>query len=157
MRRLIALIPALGLLCAPARAADVSFVRVWPQWHNADTFQSYYEYKHHKELAGKFIVLRSQPWERGGLYFLTRVKNTGAALKGATFVVRVISPESTATRVYSFPAAINGGSHLFEIGLTGTDWEGAKTAPVAWNVELHAADGSVLAGKSSFLWEKPSG
>jgi hypothetical protein len=155
MRPLIALIPALALLGAPARA-DVSFLRVWPQWHDADSFQSYFEYKHHHELDGKFTVLRSQSWERGGLYFLARVKNTGASLRGATFVVRVISPESTATRIFNFSADISGGSQLFEIGLTGTDWAGGKVTPVAWNVELHAADGRVLARESSFLWEKPA-
>ena len=157
MRPLLALLPVLGLLSAQARADDVSFVRVWPQWHEADSFQSLYEYRYHHELDGKWTVFRSQPWERGGFYFLTRVKNTGAALKGATFVVRVISPESTATHVYNFPAEIPGGSQLFEIGLTGTDWAGAKTEPVAWEVELHTADGRVLAQKSSFLWEKPPG
>jgi hypothetical protein len=156
MRRLLALLPVLGLLCAPARADDVSFVRVWPQWHKADSFQSFYEYHYHRELDGGWTVMRSQPWERGGLYFLARVRNKGGPFKGATFVVRIISPESTATRVFSFPAEIPGGSKLFEIGLTGTDWAGAKTEPVAWNVELHTADGRVLAQRSSFLWEKPT-
>ena len=156
MRPLLALLPVLGLLCAPLRAEEVSFVHVWPQWHEADFFQSFYEYKHHHELDGNFIVLRSQPWERGGLYFLTRVKNKGTSFKGAIFTVRVISPESTATRVFTFPADIPGGAQLFEIGLTGTDWAGAKTEPVAWNVELHAPDGRVIAQESSFLWEKPA-
>jgi hypothetical protein len=156
MRPLIALLPVLGLLCAPARADEVSLVRVWPQWHDADSFQSFYEYKHHHELDGNFTVLRSQPWERGGLYFLTHVKNTAAAFKGASIVVRIISPEATATRVFSFPAEIPGGDRVFEIGLTGSDWAGAKTEPVAWNVEVHAADGRVLAHKSSFLWERPA-
>jgi hypothetical protein len=157
MRPLIFLFLVLGLLCAPLRANDVSFLRVWPQWHDADWFQSYYEYRHHHELDGKWTVIRSQPWERGGLYFLTRVKNTGARLEGSTFVVRVIAPDSTETRIYSFPAVIPKGSQLFEIGLTGTDWAGPKFNPVAWNVELHTADGQVLAQQSSFLWEKPTG
>jgi len=74
---------------------------------------------------------------------------------GATFVLKVISPEAIDVRVYSFPAAVPSGSRLFELGLTGKDWTGAHVAPIAWELELQAADGSVLARKASFLWEKP--
>ena len=138
-----------------AHAADVSFKRVWPQWYDADSFQSFYEDHTGRELTGKWIVLRSQPEDRGGLYFLTRVENLGLALSNATFVLRVIAPDSTDTRTYSFPADVPAGSRLFEIGLTGKDWAKARVQPVAWDLELRAADGRVLASAKSFLWEKP--
>ncbi len=138
----------------PARAADLQLKRVWPQWYSADSFQSYYEDRTGHELTGKRTLLRSRPEERGGLYFLTRVENPGGPLAGATFVVRVISPEATDTRVFNFPADIPAGSWLFQIGLTGRDWLGARTYPVAWELELHGADGKVLASARSYLWEK---
>ena len=77
------------------------------------------------------------------------------ALSNATFVLRVIAPDSTDTRTYSFPADVPAGSRLFEIGLTGKDWAKARVQPVAWDLELRAADGRVLASAKSFLWEKP--
>lgn len=157
MRPLFASLLLLGLVCAPCIAADVSFPRVWPQWHDADSFQSFYEYETGRELVGKWIVLRSRPAERGGLYFLTRVKNTGPALPGASFVIRAIYPNSTDTRVFTFPADVPSGSHLYEIGLTGRDWTQPRVVPVAWEVELVSADGQTLAKKTSFLWEKPPG
>jgi hypothetical protein len=43
------------------------------------------------------------------------------------------------------------------LGLTGDDWPGAKTNPVAWKLEIVAADGRVLASDESYLWEKPAG
>lgn len=148
----------LALAAAPCRADPVTFVRVWPQWHDGDTFSSYHEVRTEKELVAKdWIVLRSQPANRGGYYFLARVVNKGPAVAGATFTVRVVKPDSTETRVYSFPATVPAGSRLFEIGLTGTDWPSAHTLPVAWDVELLAADGRVLAKTSSFLWEKQPG
>ena len=157
MRRLITPILLLALAAAPCRADTVTFRRVWPQWHSAESFASLHEYRTGRELTGKWIVLRSQPAERKGLYFLTRVENSGAALAGATFTVRVIRPDSTETRVYSFPAGVPAGSHLFEIGLTGSDWKSSGVMPVAWEVELDSSDGRVLAETSSFLWEKPTG
>jgi hypothetical protein len=43
------------------------------------------------------------------------------------------------------------------LGLTGADWPGGEQAhPVAWKLELVAADGRVLAAEKSFLWEKPA-
>jgi hypothetical protein len=160
MRNLIASLALFSALAAPAPAAapqaGPSFRRVWLQWHNADSFQSFYEYDTGRELVGrKWTVLRSQPDERTGLYFLARVQNPGAKLRGLRLVVHVVTPDATETKVYSFPADIQAGSWLFEIGLTGKDWSAEHIQPVAWDVELQSPDGSVLARKASFLWEKP--
>jgi hypothetical protein len=155
MRTLLATFTLFLAFCGAARAADPYFKRVWPQWHAADSFQSFYEDHTGKELQGKWTVLRSQPAERGGLYFLTRVENPGAMMPGTVFVIRIISPDSLETRVFQFPADVPQGSMLFEIGLTGKDWDGQHVQPVAWKMELQAADGRVLTEKKSFLWEKP--
>ena len=155
MRSLLAAITLLSA-AGVAGAADLQLKRVWPQWHDADSFQSFYEDHTGRELTGGWIVLRSQPDQRRGLYFLTRVENPGAQVPGAAFVLRVISPESIDVRVFSFPADVPKGSKLFELGLTGGDWPGARYQPVAWELEVQGADGSVMARKTSFLWEKPS-
>lgn len=156
MRPLLAPVLLLALACTRAPAADVSFLRVWPEWHSAISFDSYHEYRTGSELTGNWTVLRSQPASREGLYFLARVNNPGAALAGAAFTLSVIKPDSTETHVYSFPAGIPAGSRLFELGLTGADWAGQHVMPIAWHLELRAADGTLLAGQSSFLWEKPA-
>jgi hypothetical protein len=158
MRRPLALLALLALLAAvPVPAAEIRLVRVWPEWLTADSFQSYYEYHTGRELTGRWVVMRSQPDERTGLYFQIRVENKQATERGATFVVRVISPDAPDTRVYSFPATVKAGSWVYEIGLTGKDWSIGHVHPVAWDVELQTADGAVVAKKGSFLWEKPAG
>ncbi len=156
MRSLLAAITLFSAAAVAVRAADLEVKRVWPQWHDADSFPSLYEDQTGRELTGGWTVLRSQPSQREGLYFLTRIENPGAQLAGATFVLRVISPESIDVRVFNFTADIPRGSRLFEIGLTGKDWAGARVQPVAWEIEVHAADGRVIARKASFLWEKPA-
>jgi hypothetical protein len=155
MRSLLASVALFSAVSA-AQAADLTFKRVWPEWHDADSFQSFYEDRTGRELTGKWIVFRSQPGKRGGLYFLTRVINPGPQINGANFVVRVITLESINTKTYNFPAVVPGGKRLFELGLTGTDWTAPRAQPVAWEVELDGPDGRVLARKTSYLWEKPA-
>jgi hypothetical protein len=153
---LMALLASAALLgAAPSPQEPIRMIRVWPTWRAADTFQSYYEYHSGKELVGRWTVMRSQPDERTGLYFLVRIENKKEAERGATFVVRVISPDSPETRVYNFPATVKSGSWVYEIGLTGKDWAIGHVHPVAWDVELQTAEGAVVAKKASFLWEKP--
>jgi hypothetical protein len=155
MRPLFASLALFLTASGVAHAGDAFFRRVWPQWHDSDSFQSLSEEITGRELMGKWTVIRTHPEERGGMYFLARIINPGAALAGATFVVRVIAPDSVDTRVFNFPADVPGGSHLFELGLTGKDWAGPRAQPVAWEMELRSADGRILDRKTSFLWEKP--
>jgi hypothetical protein len=155
MRALLSLALLLGAF-AVGRASDVTFVRVWPEWRTAESFTRISEYFTGQENTGSRIVLRSQPLGRSGFYFLARVKNAGPALPDAKLVLSIIKPDSPLTRIYSFPIVLAVRESVFEVGLTGPDWPGgSKIRPVAWKLELLAADGAVLAAEKSFLWEKP--
>jgi hypothetical protein len=135
--------------------ADVSFVRVWPRWQDKDVFKRISEYFTGRENTGREIVFRSQPAKRVGFYFLVRVKNPKEPLFGARFVLRVITPLSSETEEFTFPIETGPGEHVFDLGLTGTDWPGRKTHPVAWRLDLQSATGQTLAFAQSFLWSKP--
>jgi len=137
------------------RAAEVEFVRVWPEWRDAVSFERVSEYFTGQENTGSQVVQRTHPETRAGFYFLARVSNHGAALPSAKLVVSVIKPDSPQTRVYTFPVELPAGSTVFNLGLTGADWAGPKAHPVAWKVEVIATDGRLLAVQKSFLWEKP--
>jgi hypothetical protein len=139
-----------------SRAAEVEFVRVWPQWREAESFDRIGEYFGAKESTPKDVVLRTHPEVRAGYYFLARVA-TASALAGTRFELQVIRPDSPEPKTFSFPTDVRAGGALFELGLTGADWPKGKTAqPVAWRLALVAADGRVLAEQKSFLWEKPA-
>ena len=148
-----------GLLIASSArclAADVEFLRVWPSWRDADSFDRIAEYFGGPETAGRQVVLRTQQDTRAGYYFLVRVKNA-SALPNAKFEVSVIRPDNPEPKVYRFDAAVPAKEKVFQFGLTGSDWPGGEDAnPVAWKVALLAADGQVLAEHKSFLWEKPA-
>jgi hypothetical protein len=156
MRKILQYLLLSCLACAAARAADLQFKRVWPEWVDAEAFGSYHEYKTGQEIAGNWTVLRSRPEKRGGLYFMTRIENPGEDVRGASVVLHVISPDSNEPRTFTFPVDVPTKGREFEIGLTGADWSGQHVQPVAWEIELHAKDGTLLARKASFLWELPS-
>lgn len=145
------------LPATPAHAAT-EFVRVWPAWRDADTFERIGEYFGKPESTGREIILRTQPPVRDGYYFLVRVKTDEApsSAAAARFELKVIRPDKPEAQTYTFPATLSGKETVFHLGLTGADWPGKATNPVAWKLSLLAADNRVLAEHKSFLWEKPS-
>ena len=142
-------------LPATVRAAGTEMVRVFTGWRDAASFQRVTEYLDGKENTGGIIVLRSQSGSRAGFYWLVRLKNDGEPLAGAKFELQVITPTSPEAKTFTFPADVTAGSPLYQLGLTGADWPGAKSRPVAWQLRLLAADGKTLIAKESFLWDLP--
>jgi hypothetical protein len=147
---LLVLVPAV-VWGAAASAPNLRLVRVWPEWRTADSFVRISEYFGGKENTGGQTVLRSQPQERAGYYFLVRAEGKNA-VAGARVELQVLLPGVERPKIVAFPAAIPAGGDVFLIGLTGADWPGEKTRPVAWRVAVLAADGAVLAEEKSFLW-----
>jgi hypothetical protein len=143
-----------AFLAAKVSAADLSFVRVWPRWRDADFFTRISEYFDNRENTSHRIVLRTHPELRPGCYFEVRVKNQGAPALGAKFVLRIIAPSSPEAKVFDFPTEVPSGQPVYEIGLTGEDWPSRKVLPVAWQLELLSASGETLAASHSFLWSK---
>jgi hypothetical protein len=155
MRFLLTFIMLAGL-AGVAHSADVAFVRIWPKWRDAQSFERISEYFTGKENPGSQVILRSQPASRAGFYFLARVKNSGPAHATAKIVVSVIKPDSPQAKAYTYPTALPTGDTVFELGLTGSDWAGEKINPVAWKIEVLGSDGQLLAVQKSFLWEMPA-
>lgn len=151
---LLCLLLALALP-ASGRAPSLEIVRVFAGWRDAASFQRVTEYLHGRENTGGVTVLRSRPGERAGYYWLVRLKNVGAALPGAKFELQVITPAAPEPKSFTFSADIPAGGSLYHLGLTGADWPGPKARPVAWHLQMFAADGTTLIAKESFLWEMP--
>jgi hypothetical protein len=154
----LALAFVIAFFCAAsARAADVTFVRVWPGYRTAESFERISEYLTGQENTGGRTVWRSQPAEHAGFYFLARLKNGGDAVAGAIFELSVITPASATPRVLTFAEDLPAGQHVFDCGLTGTDWPDATAHPVAWKLVIRAPGGAELASTQSFMWAKPTG
>lgn len=157
-RRLVPLLVA--LLCSvPALSVaaenSLQVVRVFTGWREAASFKRIGEYFDGRERTGGEVILRSQPAERGGYYFLIRLANPGAATP-ATLQLEVVRPGTPKPQVFSFPTSVPVGSTVFNVGLTGADWPDHEINPVAWRLQVLAADGQVLATSQSYVWEKPA-
>jgi hypothetical protein len=155
MRQLLAVLLALAAstYCA---ASDFRFVRVWPEYRTAESFVRISEYFTGKENPGRQTYLRTQPDQRAGFYFLSRIANGGPAAPAAKIQLQVITQHDPRPRTHVFTADIPHGERVFLIGLTGTDWTAPTEQPVAWKVSVLAADGQELAGEQSYLWSKPA-
>lgn len=153
---LAALVVAQPAVGSTDKDAGVGFVRVWPEWRSADSFVRIKEYFGAPEDTGRETVLRSQPSERAGYYFLVRTTNPGAVLSGTKFVLEIITPDSPRTKTFTFPAGLPAREHVFHLGLTGADWTGEKVQPVAWRLRLLSPDEQELAVTRSFLWQMPA-
>ena len=149
---------SLSSVGSSAHASEVAFVRVWPAWRDSESFERIGEYFGRRENTGREIVVRTQPQARDGYYFLVRVKAAkSAATENARFELGVIRPDNPEPKTFTFPATFGAKETVFQLGLTGADWPGGKSAnPVAWKLRLLGANGQVLAEHQSFLWEKPA-
>ena len=153
--RLITAVFCLALSAVPAVAQDLTIVRVFTGWRDAASFKRISEYFTGRENTGGETVLRTNPEQRAGFYFQVRVANRAAELK-VQFKLLLIEQGSPTPHPTIFPAALPPGSSVFELGLTGPAWQNAKSQPVAWQVQVLADDGRVLASEKSYLWEKPA-
>ena len=155
MRRILAFL-VIATLARTAAAADVSFVRVWPQWHEADAFDRISEYFGGKENDGRQVVVRTHAEQRAGMYFLIRVKSANA-IPGGKLVLEIIRPDAPDPKTFSFPVDIPAKSTVVQLGLTDGDWPGGRQAkPVAWKLSLTDSAGQNLVTQKSILWEKPA-
>ncbi|HEX7630900.1 MAG TPA: hypothetical protein VF388_02100 [Lacunisphaera sp.] len=144
----LALTPALS-------ASDLTIVRVFTGWRAGDSFKRIAEYFDGKEHSGSEIILRTHPAQRTGYYFLVRLKNPGAA-RPVHFQLELIAPGTGASRTVDFPAELGTDSPVYQLGLTGPEWQDPKVQPTAWRLRVLGENDQVLATEKSYLWEKPA-
>jgi len=141
-------------LCAVS-ATELTIVRIFPGWRDAASFKRISEYFDGRENTGGEAVLRTQPAQRAGYYFLVRV-TAPAATAGVKAHLQVITEANARPREFDFSPALRTGDTVFHLGLTGADWSDAQANPVAWRLDLTDAEGHPLASAQSYLWEKPA-
>src|ERR1044072_6515981 len=102
MFRRASLFLVLMLVTGPALHA-IEFLRVWPNWREAESFDRISDYFHHGEYTGREIILRTHNDTRSGFYFLVRVKSE-SAIQGAQFELSVIRPDLPEPKTHTFSA-----------------------------------------------------
>lgn len=152
----LAALPSVALSSSNgAKERDPTIARVFTGWRDAASFKRISEYFDGHENTGGQLVLRTHPDQRAGYYYLVRIANPGATLS-VKINLQVISTADAKVRTYTFATDLGSGDPVLNLGLTGADWPDAKVNPVAWKLDVMAADGRVLATEKSYLWEKPA-
>lgn len=161
-RRALSLWGAFVLLLAlgpvPAVAApteSVSIVRIWPGYRTAESFKTVGELFDGGEREGGRIVRRTQPAAREGFYFLTRLK-LAQPLPGSEVRLEWVLPASANVVTHRFALDLPSGEPVLHLGITGADWPGGVSRPVAWRLSVRdAGTGRLLAQSQSSLWTAP--
>ncbi|WOO42709.1 hypothetical protein [Rubellicoccus peritrichatus] len=120
----------------------------------AQSFQRIAEYFGTPELTGRKIILRSDPKNRGGLYFVVHIDEDANELpKGSSFEVSAVFPDSPKAKLFKFPLPEPTPDHrVVWIGLTGDDEPADDEPPVSWLITIKGPQGEIIASKKSFLW-----
>ena len=138
-----------------AVANELRFVRTWPGYRTAESFMRVSEYFSGRENTAGQTFLRTRPDERAGYYFLTRIRNKGTTLENKKLQLQIITSRSPRPTSYAYDVSIPKGEHVFQVGLTGTDWPDEAEHPVAWHLAVLDSSGATLIEDQSFLWSKP--
>lgn len=127
-------------------------------WKDVNDFKRISEYFTDRENTGFNCVLRTDPETREGLYLVLGIEVSEKIPDDSTATLRYFRPdkvgEQTATfRLPEFESSVPG-EILF--GLTGNAWpkELKKRRPSAWQLSVHAPDGTLLLYRQSYLWER---
>lgn len=153
--RAVLLFSALALAAGAARGAELSITRVFTGWRDAASFKRVSEYFTGRENTGGQIVLRTDPAERAGYYFLIRTRQDEAL--AATIRLTYFTPDGAEARVVTFPVQLPPRTAAVNVGLTGAAWPDPDASAVAWKVDILSADGAtVLASEKSYLWDQPA-
>lgn len=105
---------------------------------------------------GDRVVLRTQPAERGGEYFILTLETPVAAFPaGAEVILSVVPTDAKEAKEYRFSVAnVHGKSRELYLGVTGSDWSDPSVDALAWQVRVVSGQSTVAEWKS-FLWEMP--
>ncbi len=138
--------------CLWLQAGEQKIVRLWPEFRTAESFERIGEYFNAKESTPGSIVLRTQPNQREGYYFLVRLSEPKSIPAGASWSLKVIFPGSSEHKVFTFKLPESDRKAVYELGLTGNDWPNGLTKVSAWRLALLDSTGKEVVSQQSFLW-----
>lgn len=135
-----------------SNSVEIEYVAWYYKGENA--FKRIAEYFGYGEQTGNKVLLRTQPGERAGLYFVLHLSDPADTLPGGSkFILSAVFPDSPSEKDFSFPLPESHTDYcVVWLGLTGKDVPMDEEAPVAWRIQITDGLGTILAEKASFLW-----
>lgn len=144
----------LSLSGVVTKAAEIELA--FTDYLRTGQFQRISEYFTGQERAGSRTLLRSNPEERSGLYFIIRLNEPLESSAINQVEVELIRNESGEVETFTFHIENRQGKgRWIYCGLTGDDWPDEKVSPLAWSVRLKHNQRE-LAQHRSFLHSLPA-
>lgn len=107
------------------------------------------------EWTGSRIYLRTVEDSRDGYYWIIPLNNVASKEEIHTVDLSVQIPGSEEVFARNFSIEkIEKGKRTLWVGVTGEDWPGARSRPIAWDLHLQDAQGNILERHRSFLWNQ---
>ncbi len=154
---LLTLICLLSVACSTTKESSESAIKivdVIPRYIEAETFKRISEYMTGKENSGKRVIIRTNPQQRDGYYFVLFIDRNvrklppDAYIQGEFYTSKSIDLQ---THRFEFPSILPSTREIF-IGLTGDDWPQEGAVPAAWRFTIKNSQEQILAQKQSYLW-----
>ncbi len=134
--------------------SSVSITEIIPRYMKTEEFMRISEYMTGKENPGRRVIIRTEPKERDGYYFVLTLKQNVRKLPADAYIQGELYTSKSLdlqTRRFELPAILPSSREIF-IGLTGDDWPEEDDIPSAWRFTIKNSQGEILAQKQSYLW-----
>ena len=153
----------LALLCLTSVACSTTqesaepstkIVEIVPRYIETKAFKRISEYMTGKENPGRRVIIRTNPKQRDGYYFILLLNHNvrklppDAYIQGEFYTSKSLDRQ---THRFDFPLILPDTREIF-IGLTGDDWPQEDEIPSAWHFTIKNSRGEILAQKKSYLW-----
>ncbi|MBO6102941.1 MAG: hypothetical protein J6P03_06770 [Opitutales bacterium] len=106
------------------------------------------------EFTHGYLVMRSQPESREGMYFFVMLPWSVSEISTGTIIELEVDSTATAkTRKFTFKVPETSSVvREIKLGLTGLDWKGKSERVNAWKIAIKTPAGNTIAEKQSWLW-----
>ena len=146
-----------GVACSTTQESaepSTKIVEIVPRYIKTEAFKRVSEYMTGKENPGRRVIIRTNPRQRDGYYFILLLNHNvrklppDAYIQGEFYTSKSLDLQ---TRRFEFPSILPSTREIF-IGLTGDDWPEENETPSAWRFTIKNSRGEILAQKKSYLW-----
>ena len=132
----------------------LKIVAVTPRYMETEQFKRIAEYMTGKENPGRRVIMRTNPRQRNGYYFVLTLNRNVRTLPADVYVQGEFYTSKSLdmqTHRFEFPSILPNTREIF-IGLTGNDWPQKDAIPAAWRFTIKNSRGEILAQEQSYLW-----
>lgn len=134
--------------------SPIEIVEITPRYIEAETFKRISEYMTGRENSGRRVIIRTNPKQRSGYYFVLILDRNVRRLPSDAYLIGEFytsKSRDVQTHQFQFPSIPPSTREVF-IGLTGDDQPPEGEIPTAWRFTIKNSQEAILAQKKSYLW-----